>query len=78
MPFLKTLAISNCKTLNSLTGLNNLTSLDRIGIYQTNVDFDTFIKQDLPKSLKAIRFYTSKSKLNDTIKIRIKDKGYTD
>ena len=78
MPCLKTLAISNCKTLNSLTGLHHLTSLDRIGIYQTNIDFDYFIRQDLPASLKAIRFYTSKNKLNDTIKIRIKDKGYTD
>lgn len=78
MPYLKTLAISNCKTLNSLTGLHHLTSLDRIGIYQTNIDFDTFIKQDLPASLKAIRFYTSKNKLNDTIRIKIKDKGYTD
>jgi protein phosphatase 1 regulatory subunit 7 len=78
MPYLKTLAISNCKTLNSLTGLYNLTSLDRVGIYQTNIDFDTFIKQDLPTSLKAIRFYTSKKKLNDAIKIRIKDKGYID
>ena len=78
MPCLKTLAISNCKTLNSLTGLHHLTSLDRIGIYQTNIDFDYFIRQDLPASLKAIRFYTSKNKLNDTIKIRINDKGYTD
>jgi protein phosphatase 1 regulatory subunit 7 len=78
MPLLKTLSISNCKTLNSLTGLYNLTSLDRIGIYQTNIDFDTFIKQELPASLKAVRFYTSKNKLNDEIKIRIKDKGYTD
>ena len=79
MPFLKTLKIANCKTLNSLTGLRNLTSLDRIGIYQTNIDFDTFIKQDLPASLKAVRFYTSKNKLkNDAIKIRIKAKGYTD
>lgn len=78
MPYLKTLAISNCKTLNSVTGLHNLTSLDRIGIYQTNIDFDNFIKQDLPVSLKAVRFYTSKNKLNDAIKIKIKDKGYTD
>jgi len=78
MPFLKSLAISNCKTLNSLIGLHNLTSLERIGIYQTSIDFDTFIKQDLPRSLRSIRFYTSKKKLNDTIKIRIKDKGYTD
>ena len=78
MPYVKTLAISNCKTLNSLTGLHYLTSLDRIGIYQTNIDFDTFIKQDLPASLKAIKFYTPKNKLNNTIKIRIKDKGYTD
>jgi len=78
MPFLTTLAISNCKTLNSLTGLQNLPSLDRIGIYQTNIDFDTFMKQDLPASLKAIRFYTSKSKLNDAIKIKIKERGYTD
>jgi protein phosphatase 1 regulatory subunit 7 len=78
MPSLKRLKISNCKKLTSLTGLQNLTSLDRIGIYQTNIDFQAFIKQQLPKSLKAIRFYTSKIKLNDKIKLWIRDKGYTD
>lgn len=78
LPCLKILSITNCKTLYSLKGLYNLTSLERIGIYQTNIDFDTFIKQDLPTSLKAVRFYTSKSKLNDAIKIRIKERGYTD
>lgn len=78
MPFLKTLSISNCKTLNSITGLRNLIALERIGIYKTNIDFDTLIEQDLPASLKAVSFYTSKNKLNDAIKIKIKDRGYTD
>ena len=78
MPTLKTLSISNCKSLNSLEGLENLSSLERIGIYQTNINFDTFIEQELPSNLKAIRFYTSKNKLNEQIKIRIKSKGYTE
>ncbi|SDZ58444.1 hypothetical protein SAMN05444397_109189 [Flavobacterium aquidurense] len=78
MPMLKILSISNCKSLSSLKGVDNLSSLERIGIYQTNINFETFIEQDLPTNLKAIRFYTSKNKLNEQIKIRLKSKGYTE
>ncbi len=77
-PFLQRMFISNCKTFDSLTGLCNLTSLERIGIYKTDIDFDNFIQQDLPNSLKAIRFFTSKRKLDEKIKSKIKQLGYTD
>lgn len=78
MTSLKSLKVSNCKTLDLITGLHNLISLERIGIYQTNVDFDSFIKQVLPTSLKALRFYTSKNKLNESIRQQIKQRGYSD
>lgn len=78
LPFLQRIHISNCKTFDSLTGLSNLTSLERIGIYKTNIDFDDFIKQDLPNSLKAIRFFTTNSKLDEKIKLKIKQLGYTE
>ena len=78
LPFLQRLYISNCKTFDSLTGLSNLKSLERISIYKTEIDFDNFIQQDFPNSLKAIRFFTSKSKLDQKIKSKIKQLGYSE
>ena len=78
LPFLQRIYISNCKTFDSLTGLSNLTSLERIIIYKTYIDFDNFIQQDLPNSLKAIRFSTTKNKLDERIKSKIKQLGHTD
>lgn len=78
MKFLKFLRISNCKTFDTLTGLHNLTALERIGIYKTNIDFESFIQQDFPSSLKAMRFFTTKTKLDEKIKSKISQLGYTE
>lgn len=72
------LKILNCKTLNLLTGLENLPSLHQIRIYKTALDFDTVIKQPLPRSLKIFAFYTTKQKVDKEIKKTLELKGYSE
>lgn len=71
------LEILNCKTLNSLTGVENLTSLTKLIIGKTDIDFETLIKQKLPTTLKVFEFYTSKKNIDTTIEATLQKKGYT-
>lgn len=45
---LEVVKILNCKTFNQLKGLENLPALRHLRIFQTELDFDTFIRQPLP------------------------------
>ena len=76
-PDLSDLKILNCKTLETITGLKNLPKLSSLVIHQTKVDFDNFMEQELPKQLKHLGFYTTKSKIDKDIKIIIESKGYS-
>jgi len=78
LPGLTDCKILNCKTLGSLTGINNLNSLNQLRISKTTIDFDSFIKQELPQSLKILAFYTSKSKIDKQIKAVLQIKGFSD
>ncbi|HEY9001106.1 MAG TPA: hypothetical protein VIM89_07125 [Mucilaginibacter sp.] len=75
---LEDIKIINCKTLNSMTGIEKLSRLHQLRIYKTNIDFDSFIKQPLPSSLKILAFYTTKTKVDKDIKASLKTMGYTD
>lgn len=70
------LKILNCKTFDSLIGLDNLIALKELVIYKTNLDFDSVINQRLPKSLETFVFCTIKSKIDSEIKKRIIEKGF--
>lgn len=68
----------NCKTFNSLTGLEKLIGLNQLRIHRTNINFDEFIKQQFPKSLNILTFYTAKTKIDKEIKERLLNLGYKD
>ena len=68
----------NCKTFKSLTGLEKLTGLKKLGIYTTEINFDKFINQHFPKSLNILTFYTGKTKIDKEIKERLLKLGYKD
>jgi len=70
------LKILNCKTFESLIGLDNLIALKELVIYKTNLDFDSVINQSLPKSLETFVFCTTKSKVDNEIKKLIIEKGF--
>ena len=75
---LKDFKLLNCKTFKSLAGLNKLINLHQLRIYQTEINFEEFIKQPLPKSLEILAFYTAKAKLDKEINQRLLRMGYTD
>lgn len=77
-PNLTNLKILNCKTLSSLTGLENLIRLNQLRVYQTNVDFEGVLNQNLPKTLKTFTFYTAKKKIDEEIKATLKKRGYSE
>jgi protein phosphatase 1 regulatory subunit 7 len=68
----------NCKTFKYLTGLKKLSGLNQLRIYKTDINFDEFIKQQFPKSLNILAFYTAKTKIDKEIKERLLKLGYKD
>lgn len=76
-PDLTDLKILNCKTLETIVGLKNLPQLSSLIVYQTKVDFDNFMLQELPKQLKYLGFHTTKSKIDKDIKATLESKGYS-
>lgn len=68
----------NCKTFESLSGLEKLSGLNQLRIYKTDINFDEFIKQQFPKSLDILAFYTAKTKIDKEIKERLLKLGYKD
>lgn len=77
-PNLTDFKLINCKTFKKLSGISNLSSLEHLRIYKTAIDFDSFIKQPLPESLKILAFYTTKSKIDKTIRTRLDELNYTE
>lgn len=78
IPTLTDLKLINCKTFKSLTGLERLKGLNQLRIYKTDINFDEFIKQPLPKSLEILAFYTSKTKVDKEIREQLAKMGYWD
>lgn len=76
LPKLEELKVINCKGLMSLTGLDNLPSLKEIRIARTALDYQSFIKQPLPASLKTFAFYTWKIKQDAIIKVDLDNRGF--
>lgn len=75
---LKDFNLINCKTFKSLTGLEKLSQLKQLRISRTDINFDEFIKQQFPKSLDILAFYTAKKKVDKEIKDRLSKLGYKD
>lgn len=78
IPTLTDFKLINCKTFRSLIGLERLSRLKQLRIYKTDINFDKFIKQDFPKSLDILAFYTAKTKNDKEIKERLLKLGYKD
>jgi protein phosphatase 1 regulatory subunit 7 len=78
LPNLEDVKILNCKTLHTLTGLEYLTSLRQLRIYKTNLDFENVLNQKLPATLKTFAFYTTKKKVDENIKMILKERGFSE
>jgi protein phosphatase 1 regulatory subunit 7 len=73
---LEELKISNCKTLTSLKGLENLPNLQRLRISKTNLNFESFIEQHFPDALRSVMFISGGAKAQREINQVIEKKGY--
>jgi hypothetical protein len=75
---LRDLKILNCKSLESVTGLDKLVMLEQLRIAKTAIEFDNFIEQKFPDSLKTLAFYTYKKKVDDKIRAILDKRGYNE
>jgi hypothetical protein len=75
---LDTIKILNCKGLRSLTGLSKLPNLKQVRIYATALDFDDFMRQELPGSLETLAFYTGSERKDEVFRKRLLERGYID
>lgn len=75
---LNDIRILNCKSFNSLIGLENLPTLHQLRISKTNIDFQSFVKQNRPQSLKVFAFYTDRIKVDNEIKEELMALGYSE
>lgn len=76
MNALEELSIENCKGLVRLSGMEQLSSLRKLRIFKTAIEFDSFIHQKLPGSLSAVEFATSKRKEDQEIQEALVKMGY--
>ncbi|WP_391574945.1 hypothetical protein [Cohnella sp.] len=76
MKALEELSISNCKGLTGLTGMKQLSSMRKLRIFKTAIDFDCFIHQNLPSSLSIVEFATAKSKVDQEIQNSLLKLGF--
>jgi protein phosphatase 1 regulatory subunit 7 len=73
---LRSLWINNCKTLQSIEGIEHLKNLKRLDLIRTAIDIDWLLAQPLPPSLKSLRFYSGKPRLDREIRARLDALGY--
>ncbi|TVX89768.1 hypothetical protein [Paenibacillus agilis] len=76
MKMLEELSFWNCKNVARLTGLEQLSSLRKLRLLKTSVDFESFIQQQLPSSLSTMEFVTGKNKADQEIKQLLLNMGY--
>ncbi|WP_460503653.1 leucine-rich repeat domain-containing protein [Hymenobacter agri] len=74
---LEYLSVLDCKTFDTLIGLINLPALASLVLYNTKIEFDQFIQQELPSTLQHLGFYTGKSKTDLLMREALHKRGYT-
>jgi len=75
---IQSLSLFNCKALQALEGLENLTELKSIRIGVTALKVDSILEQNLPGSLKTFAFYTGIAKENERIRKKLEARGYSE
>ncbi|MCC2960348.1 hypothetical protein LK540_07880 [Massilia sp. IC2-278] len=76
MPALERIRILNCKRFARLDGLALLPRLQALRIFGTALDFDTFMRQPRPPSLKALAFFSGRRKEDAVLRQRLEALGY--
>lgn len=75
---LEEVRLVNCKGLELVAGLSHLQKLNSVRVYKTSINFEEFMKQEFPDSLRILTFCTTKRNLDASITSRLTALGYTD
>jgi hypothetical protein len=73
---LMNMKIINCKTLETISGIDGLKMLSSLRVYKTAIDYDKFVGSSIPSSLKDFAFFTGKSKRDSEIRSDLKKRGF--
>lgn len=74
---LQKLYLLTCKSLASVTGLEQLSALNELSVSETRLDIDTLLAHGLPPSLQRMRFRTGKVKRDEQIAAQLAQRGYS-
>jgi len=75
---LEELCVYNCKSLQSISGLETLPGLKVLRLHRTDINFHKLITNGLPPSLRIFTFSTGKAVLDKEINGVLESKGYID
>ena len=78
LPFLKTVHIFNCKSLRTINGLINLSALYDLRLAMIDIDFDEFLAQPMPESLRKLAIYTGKERKNRDLRLKLDKMGFSE
>ena len=75
-PFLEDMKLVNCKNLSTCDGIRHLSTLNQMRIYRTDINFDKFIEQELPRKLRLFSFYSGEKKADERTREKLEQMGY--
>lgn len=75
-PKLSDMKIINCKTLEKIAGIEGLKGLSSLRVYKTAIDYNSFVTDSVPSSLKTFAFYTGKRKRDSEIRVDLEKRGF--
>ncbi len=67
-----------CKSLIQINGISNLKNLSNLRIYASDIEFNEFLNNELPKNLKVFGFYTGKVKKDKEIRLVLEGRGFSE
>lgn len=73
---LRKLMIEDQIQITELDVGDNLANLRHLRIYGSSMDFEDFVKQDFPDSLKILAFHTTRERQDTVIRERLAEMGY--
>lgn len=73
---LQSVTLMNCKSLERLEGLDDLTDLREFRVGQTSLDLDELVARTWPRSMDVVALYSGSAKWNATARAALDRRGY--
>jgi hypothetical protein len=75
---LRRVSIYGCGLLSSVSGIGQLPELEDLGIHLTSVDLEEVLEKHLSPSLRSVRLYSGKRKLDQPLREKLDRLGYAE